>query len=211
MPAKAVGGDLLDFFIRDEKLFFCIGDVSGKGVPASLFMSVTINLFNAISEHETMPDKIMTQMNELLFRRNDTCMFVTLFIGVLDLTTGHLNYCNGGHLAPLLFTDNGVTLLAMKPSNPVGVLSGLPFRGEEIDIAPHTTIFLCTDGLTEAQDARRELYGMERVIDVAHQAIAAGHEKPRDLIEHYLAAVHAYVGDAEQSDDLTLLAIRYII
>ena len=75
-PAKAVGGDLFDFFIRDEKFFFCIGDVSGKGVPASLFMSVTINLFNAVSEHETMPGKIMTQMNELIFRRNDTCMFV---------------------------------------------------------------------------------------------------------------------------------------
>ena len=208
-PAKAVGGDLFDFFIRDEKLFFCIGDVSGKGIPASLFMTVAINFFNAISAHETKPDKILTQMNEIMFKHNDTCMFVTLFIGVLDLTTGHLNYCNGGHLPPLLFSDTDVTMLTLKPSNPVGVLSGIIFKGEETDIAPMSTIFLCTDGLTEAENAGRKLYGKERLIDVAQKAVAANQVKPHELIDHYLQSVHEYVGDAEQSDDLTMLAIRY--
>ena len=172
-------------------------------------MTVAINFFNAISAHETKPDKILTQMNEIMFKHNDTCMFVTLFIGVLDLTTGHLNYCNGGHLPPLLFSDTDVTMLTLKPSNPVGVLSGIIFKGEETDIAPMSTIFLCTDGLTEAENAGRKLYGKERLIDVAQKAVAANQVKPHELIDHYLQSVHEYVGDAEQSDDLTMLAIRY--
>ena len=210
-PAKAVGGDLFDFFIRDEKLFFCIGDVSGKGIPASLFMTATVNLFNAIAARETMPDKIMQQMNATMIKRNDTFMFVTLFIGVLDLATGHLVYSNGGHDAPLLLTDSGVTQLPMEPAYPIGVMDEAEFEAVETDIAPGTTIFLYTDGLTEATSVQEQLFGDERLLTEAQKAIEAGHVSPRDFTEHIVEAVHTFVGDAEQSDDLTMLAIRKVI
>ena len=118
MPAKAVGGDLYDFFIRDEKLFFCIGDVSGKGVPASLVMAVSRTLFRNISAHTAEPNHIVETMNKNICEGNDNCMFVTLFVGVLDLQTGHLRYCNAGHDAPYVQGK----LLSCDPNMPIGVM-----------------------------------------------------------------------------------------
>ena len=117
MPAKEVGGDLYDFYIRDEKLFFCIGDVSGKGVPASLVMAVTQTLFRTISRRESQPDRIMTTINESIAEDNESNMFVTLFIGVLDLPTGRLRYCNAGHNAPVLIgTEHGLLPCDLEPA-----------------------------------------------------------------------------------------------
>ena len=208
-PAKEVGGDLFDFYFRDEKLFFCIGDVSGKGVPASLFMAVTRSTFRTVSAHESMPDRIVTTMNKTIADMNKTHMFVTLFVGVLDLPTGRLHYCNAGHDAPLL-VGAGVGELPCDSNIPVGFMPTWKYSLQEAQIFTGTTIFLFTDGLTEAMDANHAQFQMERVNDVASQALSQQQQEPRQLIAQMTEAVHQFVGDAEQSDDLTMMAIQYI-
>ena len=208
-PAKDVGGDLFDFYFRDEKLFFCIGDVSGKGVPASLFMAVTRSTFRTVSAHESMPDRIVNTMNKTIVDMNKTHMFVTLFVGVLDLPTGRLRYCNAGHDAPLL-VGAGIGELPCDPNIPVGFMPTWKYTLQEAHVFTGTTIFLFTDGLTEAMDANQNQFQMARVNDVAAQAIAHGQQEPRQLISRMTEAVHEFVGDAEQSDDLTMMAIQYI-
>ena len=208
-PAKEVGGDLFDFYFRDEKLFFCIGDVSGKGVPASLFMAVTRSTFRTVSAHESMPDRIVTTMNKTIADMNKTYMFVTLFVGVLDLPTGRLHYCNAGHDAPLL-VGAGVGELPCDANIPVGFRPKWKYSLQEAQIFTGTTIFLFTDGLTEAMDANQAQFEMERINDVASRALANKQQDPRQLIAQMTEAVHEFVGDAEQSDDLTMMAIQYI-
>ena len=208
-PAKAVGGDLFDFYFRDEKLFFCIGDVSGKGVPASLFMAVTRSIFRTVSVHESMPDRIVTVMNRTIADMNKTNMFVTLFVGVLDLPTGRLHYCNAGHDAPLL-VGAGVGELPCDANIPVGFMPRWKYTLQEAHIFTGTTIFLFTDGLTEAEDINHAQFQMERVHEVAGQALAQQMQEPKELIGSMTEAVHQFVGDAEQSDDLTMMAIQYI-
>ncbi len=208
-PAKDVGGDLFDFYIRDEKLFFCIGDVSGKGVPASLFMAVTRSVFRTVSAHESMPDRIVATLNATMADMNETNMFVTLFVGVLDLPTGRMRYCNAGHDAPLL-VGQGVGMLPCDPNIPAGFMPSWKYTLQETQIFTGTTIFLFTDGLTEAEDSTHALFKMERVNEVAKQALANHQEEPRQLIAVMTDAVHQFVGDAEQSDDLTMMAIQYI-
>lgn len=203
-PAKAVGGDLYDFFLRDETLFFCIGDVSGKGVPASLVMAVTRTLFRNVATHVTEPGLIVEAMNRAISDGNDNNMFVTLFVGALDLVTGHLRYCNAGHDAPIIINDEcHSSFLPCLPNLPVGVMADWTFQEQEANIATGTMLFLYTDGLTEAENAAHELFGEQRIVDTLTTA-----SKPQDLIEAMIAAVHQFVGDYEQSDDLTLLAIK---
>ena len=216
-PAKAVGGDLFDFYIRDEKLFFVIGDVSGKGVPASLVMAVSRTLFRIVSSHLEEPSGIMHQMNEALSDQNDSNMFVTLFIGSLDLRNGHLQYCNGGHDAPLLVNlkEHTHQLLDCKSNLPVGVMPGFDFESQETDIDTDTLIFLYTDGLTEAENIQHQLFTEARIFEVAQQLLTDGTASAdgepvsaQSVVERMARAVHQFVGDAEQSDDLTMLAIK---
>lgn len=208
-PAKDVGGDLFDFYFRDGMLFFCIGDVSGKGIPASLFMAVTRSVFRTVSAHESMPDRIMDSLNKTIADMNDSVMFVTLFIGVLDLATGRMHYCNAGHDAPLL-VGAGVGTLPCDPNIPAGVMPDWKYSLQEAPIYTGTTIFLFTDGLTEAENVSHELFNMQRVNDVAVQALADRQQEPRQLIARMTEAVHSFVGGADQSDDLTMMGIQYI-
>ena len=208
-PAKEVGGDLFDFYFRDEKLFFCIGDVSGKGVPASLFMAVTRSAFRTVSAHESMPNRIVNTINNTIVDMNKTNMFVTLFVGVLDLPTGRLRYCNAGHDAPLL-VGAGLGELACDSNIPVGFMPGWEYTLQEAQIFTGTTIFLFTDGLTEAMDAENAQFQMERINEVAFRALSNQQQEPRQIIAQMTEAVHQFVGDAEQSDDLTMMAIQYI-
>jgi sigma-B regulation protein RsbU (phosphoserine phosphatase) len=203
-PAKEVGGDLYDFYIRDEKLFFCIGDVSGKGVPASLVMAVTRTLFRTISFKEALPERIMFGINNAMAGNNESNMFVTLFLGVLDLPTGRLRYSNAGHNAPLLIGQT-IGLLPCAANVPLGVQTDWKFSQQETTIDLNTCIFLYTDGLTEAENAANEQFMEERMIEVAK---GMSHE-PQQMIEQMFNAVHQFVGNAEQSDDLTMLAIQY--
>ena len=197
-PAKGVGGDLFDFYIRDEQLFFCIGDVSGKGVPASLFMAVTRSLFRNISQHVSQPAHIVNALNQAQSEGNDTNMFVTLFVGALDLKTGTLRYCNAGHDAPLLM-NGGVTLLPCDCN----------FEQQEITLEQTTTIFLFTDGLNEAENIDHAQFGDERIMEIATSLTTDHLLQPTHVIRHMTDAVHTFVGTAEQSDDLTMLAIQY--
>ena len=208
-PAKTVGGDLYDFFVRDNQLFFCIGDVSGKGVPAALLMTVTKSLFRAFSSNESMPDKIVSRMNDNLSENNKERMFVTLFVGILDLTSGLLRYCNGGHEAPVII-DKEAHLLPINHIFPVGAVPATPYKMQETVIEPQTTILLYTDGLNEALNADKEKFGKERILNEANRAIQAGLLSPKALIEQLTLSVHQFVGDTEQSDDLTMLAINYL-
>ncbi len=207
-PAKAVGGDLYDFYIRDEKLFFCIGDVSGKGIPASLVMAVARSLFRTLSMHEPHPYRIISQINDRMSEDNPQEMFVTLFIGVLDLPTGRLRYCNAGHNPPVIISEMGdtkqKTFLACDSNIPVGVMGGWKFTQQEVSITPGTTLFLYTDGLTEAENKEHHLFGDDRMIEAL--SVDAGSQ---GITEQMEKAVHEFTGDAEQSDDLTMLTICY--
>ena len=207
-PAKAVGGDLFDFYIRDNQLFFCIGDVAGKGIPASMFMAVTRSLFRNISNHVALPDHISYALNNALSENNDSNMFVTLFTGVLDLATGHLCYCNAGHNAPLLI-GHGVGELPCQPNLPLGIMGGFQFEAQEVDLDSETTIFLFTDGLNEAENALHEQFGDDRIVEVANRLLAKREHQPINITYEMYQAVHTFVAGAEQSDDLTMLAIQY--
>lgn len=208
-PAKAVGGDLFDFYIRDEQLYFCIGDVSGKGVPASLFMAVTRSLFRNVSNHQSKPHLIMKALNDSLVESNEMNMFVTLFVGVLDLQTGLLRYCNAGHDAPLLIGLQRVDVLPCDSNLPIGVIADFDFSEQTILIDKYTTIFLFTDGLNEAENCHQEQFGDDRIMNVAQGLLGMGHHRPTHVVRHMTDAVHTFVGTAEQSDDLTMLAIQY--
>jgi sigma-B regulation protein RsbU (phosphoserine phosphatase) len=204
-PAKEVGGDLYDFFIRDEKLFFCIGDVSGKGVPASLVMTVTRTLFRTVSVHESQPDHILGAINRAMSHDNESEMFVTLFIGVLDLPTGRLRYSNAGHNAPIIIGSDDASVLPCKPNIPIGIEKNWKFVPQETVILPATTIFIYTDGLTEAENSRHEQFQDGRVMDAARQCP----HQPKHFIERMSEAVGRFVDGAEQSDDMTMVAIQY--
>ena len=207
-PAKGVAGDLFDFYIRDNHLFFCIGDVSGKGIPASLFMAVTRSLFRNISAHVALPERIAFTLNNALTDGNETNMFVTLFTGVLDLSTGHLSYCNAGHDSPIL-VGRDVGELPCMPNLPLGIIANYEFDAQEVDIDPQTTILLFTDGLTEAENSSHAQFGEERIQKVAARLLSTQQHQPQELIEQMLQEVHYFVAGAEQSDDLTMLAIQY--
>ena len=205
-PAREVGGDLYDYFIRDGKLFFVIGDVSGKGVPSAMVMAMVQSLFRMVTSRLDDPAHILTTMNEAGCQRNETTMFVTLFLGVLDLPSGRLQYCNAGHDRPVLLGKTAEILKA-ESNLPVGVFPDTRYVTEESQLPAGTTIFLYTDGLTEAKNEQRELFSRQRVLDVL--ARSAGKKDCRRLLEAMGKAAHGFMGQAQQSDDLTMLAIHY--
>ena len=203
VPAREVGGDLFDYFIRDEKLFFCIGDVSGKGVPSAMVMAVIHSLFRMASAHENNPACMMQTINETSCEGNESNMFVTMFIGVLDLPTGHLCFCNAGHDAPVIV---GREALPVKANIPLGLFDDYTYQMQETMLEGGSMLFLYTDGLTEAKNRQREQFGLSRVKTVLQ---GSADLSPEQLLEKMTGEVHAFVEDAEQSDDLTMLAIRY--
>ncbi len=210
VPAREVGGDLFDFFLRDEKLFFCIGDVSGKGVPSAMVMAVTHSLFRSASAHENNPARMMQVINETSCHGNEANMFVTLFIGVLDLPTGRLHFCNAGHDKPIIVNSqqSTVSTLDAKPNLPVGVFTDVKYVEHEHLLTTGSTLFLYTDGLTEARNVQRQFFGLERVKEVL--CSVASESKLQVLLQTMTDAVNQFVEDAEQSDDLTMLVIHYM-
>ena len=204
IPAKQVGGDLYNTVVRDGKLFFCIGDVSGKGIPSALIMAVTQVLFRNLASRENNPAHIMKQLNEAACRNNKSNIFVTLFIGVLDLPTGYLRYCNAGHELPIL-PGQSATLEA-KPNLPIGLFEDFDYEMETLVMQPSSSLFLYTDGLTEARNAKGKLFGRDRVVQMIE---ACGSMEPKQLVETVISKWHQFIGTTEQSDDLTLLALNY--
>ena len=208
-PAKEVGGDLFDFFIRSGKLFFCIGDVSGKGVPSAMVMSAVHFIFRMSASHDSDPAFIMKTVNEQICRENESGMFVTLFVGVLHLRDGRLDYCNAGHDHPVLL-GGGVRQLDAKANLPVGTFDDTVFESQTEMLSPGTTLFLYTDGLTEAKDSERRQYSLKRLLSELGKIESRGAYDSHRLQDAVLSSVHSFVGDAPQSDDLTILAIRYL-
>ena len=205
-PAKEVGGDLYGYILQRDKLYFCVGDVSGKGVPASLFMAQVTRLFRTLAAQKMMPDEICTRMNDALSGEdNERCMFVTFFIGLLDLTTGHLIYCNAGHNYPVINVgDDQCAFLKMETNMPIGPMPGMPYVGGEIDSIKGKPLLIYTDGLNEAENNERKLFGNERMLDILRKSKAGN---ARELIESLAAEVEQHREGAEPSDDLTMMAI----
>ena len=201
-PARDVGGDLYDYFVHEGRLVFCIGDVSGKGVPAALLMAVMRSMFRSEARRADSAAEMVETMNRNLCEEYTGGDFVTMFVGILDLNSGRLDYCNAGHEAPLV---GGQPLDVMR-NLPVGALSDWDYEGQQTQLKPGDMLFLYTDGLSEAKNSKEELLGRKRVQQLASEQST---DTARQLVELMEAEVHRHAGDAEQNDDITMLAIKW--
>jgi serine phosphatase RsbU (regulator of sigma subunit) len=206
-PAKEVGGDLYGYLLEGDKLYFCLGDVSGKGVPASLFMAQATRLFHTLAKQGMMPAEICTRMNEALSGEdNESGMFVTFFLGLVDLTTGHLDYCNAGHNPPVIGgCESHGEFLDVLPNAPIGLWPGLEYEGEQLDTIKGKPLFLYTDGLNEAEDTQQAQFGDDRLLDILRHT---PFDNAQHVIEHLGEAVEQHRKGAEPNDDLTMLCLR---
>lgn len=202
-PAKEVGGDLYNYLLMGNSLYFCVGDVSGKSVPASLFMAQATRLFRTLASQGMMPADIATQMNNALSEDNEQGMFVTMFIGLADLVTGRLDFCNAGHNPPVLAGK----FLQMKANAPIGLWPGMEFEGEVQDSILDRTLFVYTDGLNEAENEQLEQFGDERLCRVL-SGIAFEDADARQLIDTLKAEIDRHRGSAAPNDDLSMMCIR---
>ncbi len=209
-PAKAVGGDLYDFFLIDEdRLFFLIGDVSDKGVPAALFMAMTKTLFkSAITETDADLPSVMVTVNNFLAQNNSSQQFVTIFACILDTRDGTVQYSDGGHDPPFILRKGGeVEMLKKKSGMAMGCFEGVDYQADSFSLKPGDAFLLYTDGVNEAMNTQREMFEFERI---THTLEPLRDEAPPDRITAELfQQVKQFAGEAPQSDDITILAIRY--
>ena len=200
-PAKEVGGDLYDFVAIDDKLYFCLGDVSGKGVPAALFMAMAARLFRTLCKYRLSPALIATSMNNELALNNENGMFVTMFIGLLDLNSGHLDFCNAGHNPPVLDGE----FIEMEANAPLGLWEGLDYEGQSLDSIKGKQLFVYSDGLNEAENDTHDQYSDDRLLAF----IRSHHQmEARPMIDLLMQDVESHVNGADPSDDLTMLCLR---
>lgn len=207
-PAKEVGGDFYDFFlIDDDHLGLVIADVSGKGVPAALFMMISMVMINTNAMMGDAPNLVMERVNNRISKNNENSMFVTVWFGVLELSTGKVHATNAGHEYPVIRQPNGkFEILKDKHGFVVGGMEGIPYTEYEFTLEHGSTLFVYTDGVPEATDANDELYGMDRLVDALNNDPDADVET---LLNNVHKDVNTFVGDAPQFDDLTMLAIKY--
>ena len=201
-PAKEVGGDLYGYILQGDQLYFCVGDVSGKGVPASLFMAQSARLFRTLATEGMMPADIAFRMNNELSEGNDSFMFVTMFIGLLHLDTGRLDYCNCGHNAP--FVD-GQFLEMLHVNQIIGIEENATFLGETIDDFRGKQLLIYTDGLNEAENLQQELLGNDRLLQVMS---TAGSLDSHQVIAKLKKVVEEHRAGADPNDDLTLMCLK---
>lgn len=215
-PAKEVGGDLYGYHLvpanadenKPARLYFCLGDVSGKGVPASLFMAQATRLFRTLAAQEMMPSEIATRINDALSGEdNETCMFVTMFLGLIDLSTGHLYFCNAGHNPPILLKDGKTEFIKMLPNTPIGLFPGLEYEGEEIADISNCPFFVYTDGLNEAENRKQEQFTDERLLEIMEDR---PFESCQQTVEMLRDEVERHRDGAEPNDDLTMLCVKVI-
>ena len=216
-PAREVGGDFYDFYFRRENLSylfeenrfcFCVGDASGKGVPAALFMAVVKTLLRSQAYIELSPAKILSHVNEVVSADNPTCMFVTLFFGVLNVANGELVYTNAGHNPPYLRRDNGsIEKLNQGHGAALGVLENLTYQEDKITLNSGDMLVTYTDGVTEAMDEQKNLFSDQRFLELLKSHL---YHSAAEVISLTTEAISHFQGDAEQADDLTMLVIQYL-
>ena len=199
-PAKEVGGDLYAYALIDNLLYFCVGDVSGKGVPAALFMAEVTRMFRTLVDGKLQPNTIADRLNHALAEDNEQGMFVTMFIGLINLNTGRMEFCNAGHNPPLL---NG-EYMEMESNAPIGLWPELKFEGEEVGDMHGKTLFIYTDGINEAENSNKEQFGDARL----QALLQRDWGDARETSETIHKAVADFVGEAEPSDDLTKMCIK---
>ena len=206
-PAKEVGGDLYGYVIRGNMLYFAVGDVSGKGVPASLFMAQATRLFRTLANQDMLPAEICNHMNaELGGEDNVNGMFVTMWIGMLDMETGHLKFCNAGHNPPVIGGgDNHGDFLQMESNAPIGLWPDLEYVGEEIESIKGRPLFVYTDGLNEAEDPEQRQFGEDRLLSILRNT---HFDSAQQVIENLAAQVTEHRRGADANDDLTMLCLR---
>lgn len=202
MPAKEVGGDLYDYLLDDKHIYVCLGDVSGKGVPASLFMAQAARLFRAMAKQQMMPADIATRLNDELCEGNENGMFVTMFLALINLETGAMDFCNAGHNPPVL----GDQFMEIETNAPIGLWPGLEFVGEHVDNIIGKSLFLYSDGLNEAENKEQEQFGDDHLLNILH---TMKFDSARQLIEYMKEAVEKHRNGALPNDDLTMMELKF--
>lgn len=203
-PARNVGGDLYDYFLQGDKLYFCIGDVSGKGVQAALFMAATHYLFRSAASTGNMSEAVQ-HMNRSLCADNGQCMFVTFWFGRLDLNSGQLEYVNAGHNEPAVIRDSRAEFMPKSENMPLGVWEEAEFVSGKVSLEPGDVLFLYTDGVTEAMDPAGHEFGTDKALEVLE---GAGGSPASDIVSEVLGKVRAHADGAVQSDDITMLCLK---
>ena len=208
-PAKEVGGDFYDFYLIDDDHFaMVVGDVSGKGVPAALFMVITKTLLKDATAHSLNPAEIFERVNSILCEGNESGLFVTCWMGILTLSTGELNFANAGHTAPLIKTDGEIKYLSTKPNLMLAAMDGIPYVEHSIKMERGDRLFIYTDGITEATNEYDELYGEKRLLRILKSVQDKG-KSSRDILDIVRNDLNDFVLDAPQFDDITMLAMSY--
>jgi serine phosphatase RsbU (regulator of sigma subunit) len=204
-PAKEVGGDLYGYLLMGDELYFCLGDVSGKGVPASLFMAQATRLFRTLATQHMMPAEIATRMNAALSEDNEQGMFVTMFIARIDLAKGSMDFCNAGHNPPYISDAAGGRFLEILPNAPIGLWPGLEYDGERLDDISGRMLVVYTDGLNEAENKQQEQLGDDRLLDILETMPPCS---AKEVIDTLYEAVQKHRDGADPNDDLTMMSIR---
>lgn len=206
-PAKEVGGDLYDFSLLDEDhLYVAIGDVSGKGVPASLLMAVGKTLLKSTVHAVRDPARALAMVNDELSADNDSCMFITAFCGILNLHSGHFTFANAGHNPPLVIARNGAAkYINRRPGPPLGAMQNIRYENMDVALADEEMLLLYTDGVTEAMNPKNEMFGEDRLRELSTKLKDSTAEK---LVQEIVGNVHAHADGTDQSDDITVLAVR---
>ena len=208
-PAKEVGGDFYDFYMLDENHFaMVVGDVSGKGVPAALFMVITKTLLKDTAAHEYNPAIVFEHVNKILCESNESGLFVTCWMAILTISTGELNFANAGHNAPIIKSNGEIKYLSTKPNLMLAAMDGIPYTNHCIHINKGDRLFIYTDGITEATNSYDELYGEERLLNVIKSVQDKG-KTPRDILDIVRNDINDFVLDAPQFDDITMLSMVY--
>ena len=208
-PAKEVGGDFYDFYMLDDDHFaMVVGDVSGKGVPAALFMVITKTLLKDTAAHEHNPAKVFEHVNKILCESNESGLFVTCWMGILTISTGELNFANAGHNAPVLENNGKIEYLSTKPNLMLAAMDGLPYTNNTIRLNKGDRLFIYTDGITEATNDYDELYGEDRLLSVLKSVQGTG-KTSRDILDIVRNDLNDFVLEAPQFDDITMLCMIY--
>ena len=207
-PAKEVGGDFYDFYMIDDDHFaVVVGDVSGKGVPAALFMVITKTLLKDTAAHELDPAKIFNHVNSILCEGNESGLFVTCWLGIFTISTGELKFANAGHNSPLILQKGEIRYLTTKPNLMLAGMDGIQYTTHQIKLEKGDRLFVYTDGVTEATNAENELYGEERLLQIMK---TTDKKTPREVLELVRNDINAFVKDAPQFDDITMLEMYFL-